>query len=91
MFSKRIVTLNIESTDLRLLVIRGKRVEEWSSVSLEPGLVKEGLILDLPAVSRVISELMAGQGVKGKEIIASLSGFQSVQRLPDLPKLSRLK
>jgi len=88
LFSKKIVTLNIESTDLRLLVIRGKRVEEWSSVSLEPGLVKEGLILDLPAVSRVISELMAGQGVKGKEIIASLSGFQSVQRLPDLPKLS---
>jgi len=88
LLSKRTITLNIEGTELRLLVIRGKQVEEWSSVSLEPGLVKDGLILDLPAVSAAISQLITEQGVKEKEIITSLSGFQSVQRFPDLPKLS---
>ena len=88
MFSKKIVTLNIESTDIRLLTISGKRVQEWSTVSLNADLVKEGLIIDPQAVSTVISQLMAEQGIKGKEIMASLSGFQSVQRTPDLPKLS---
>lgn len=88
LLSKRTVTLNIEGTELRLLVVRGKQVEEWSSISLEPGLVKDGLILDLPAVSATISQLITEQGIKEKEIITSLSGFQSVQRFPDLPKLS---
>lgn len=88
MFSKKIVTLNIESTDIRLLIISGKRVQEWSTVALNPDLVKEGLIIDPPAVSAAIRQLMADQGIKEKEIITSLSGFQSVQRTLDLPKLS---
>ena len=86
--SKRTVTLNIESTELRLLVVRGKQVEEWSSVSLDPGVVKDGLILDLPAVSAAITQLITEQEIKEREIITALSGFQSVQRFPDLPKLA---
>ncbi|UCH43227.1 MAG: pilus assembly protein PilM [Dehalococcoidales bacterium] len=88
MFSKKIVTLNIESTDIRLLTVVGKRVQEWSTASLDSDLVKEGLIIDPPAVSAAISRLMADQGIKEKDIITSLSGFQSVQRTLDLPKLS---
>ena len=34
--SKNTLTLNIESTDLRFLVTKGKRVEKWGSLSLEP-------------------------------------------------------
>ena len=88
MFSKKITTLHIENTDVRLLVVNNKRVLEWSTISLEPDLVKEGLIIDPPAVSKVIKQLMADKGITEKDIITSLSGFQSVQRLPDLPKLS---
>lgn len=88
LFSKKITTLHIENTDVRLLVVNNKRVLEWSTISLGPDLVKEGLIIDPPAVSQVITQLMADQGITEKNIITSLSGFQSVQRLPDLPKLS---
>lgn len=87
MFSPKIVTLNIESTDLRFLVAQGRRVVEWGSLPLEPGLVKEGLILNPTALSGVLSQLVAEQGVKGKEVIASLSGFQSLQRFSVLPRL----
>ncbi len=86
---KRILTLNIESTPLRFLVTNGKRVESWGSLPLEPGIVKEGLILDIPAVSKAIRQLVAEQGANGKEVIASLSGFQCIQRFPDLPRISR--
>ena len=85
--NKRILTLNIESTDLRFLVTNGKRVEKWGSLSLDPGLVKEGLIVDIPAVSKVIRHLVAEPGANCKVVIASLSGFQCIQRFPDLPKL----
>lgn len=88
LLTKKIITLHIENTDIRLLVVNGKQVQEWSTISLEPDMVKEGLIIDPAAVSEMIKQLLANQGIREKDIIASLSGFQSVQRIPDLPKLS---
>ncbi len=87
-FSPKIVTLNIESTEVRILIMRGRSVEKWGSVSLASGLVKEGLIADPSAVGQVIRQIVSDFGVKGKDVIASLSGFQSIQRFPNMPKLS---
>ncbi len=84
----KILTLNIESTHVRFLVATGKRVEKWGSIPLEPGMVKEGLILDKPAVSKAVRQLASQAGTTGKKVVASFSGFQSLQRFPELPKIS---
>lgn len=39
------VTLNISATSIRLLAVKGRRVNKWGSIPLEPRLVRDGLIL----------------------------------------------
>ena len=55
--AKQVTTLFIEDTAIRLLVGRGKQVEKWASLPLEPGLVKHGLIQDNVRVAEKIKEL----------------------------------
>ena len=38
--AKKIVTLYIDDTSIRLLVTSGKRVKKWADVPLPPGMVK---------------------------------------------------
>ena len=42
------VNLFIEDSAVKLLVARGRRVEKWAKLPLEPGLVSDGLILTKP-------------------------------------------
>ena len=39
MFNNSVVTLNIESNEIRYLVVRGKHIHSWGSVPLPPGLI----------------------------------------------------
>ncbi len=88
-FVKETATINIEGSNVRFLVTKGKWVKRWESVTLAPGVVREGLILNPQAVSAAISELIASKRLKKGKVIASLSGIQSVHRIVDLPKMPK--
>ncbi|MFC1956725.1 pilus assembly protein PilM [Chloroflexota bacterium] len=81
------VTLFIEDSAIKLLVAKGRRVEKWAKLSLEPGLVSDGLILDETQVADKIRELFKLQKVTARTVVAGLSGFNSVYRLISLPEL----
>ena len=81
------VTVFIEDSAIRLLVARGRRVEKWAKLPLEPGLVSDGLILDESQVAGKIRELFKLQNVGARTVVAGLSGFNSVYRLLYLPEL----
>jgi uncharacterized protein YoxC len=83
------VTLDIEDTRIRMVVVEGKQVVKAANLPLEPGLIKDGVILDRTAVSQRIKELMAAYDVTDKKVIASISGIHSLYRLFTLPKLPR--
>lgn len=83
--AREIVTLCIEDTVIRMVAFKGKAVVKWSSLPLEPGLVKDGVVLDKEAVSQRIREFFAGNGVSTREVIASVSGIHSLYRLLSLP------
>ena len=84
-----VVTLYIDDTSLRLLVAKGKRVEKWAQLPLEPGLVSGGAIVDEAEVAAKIKELLKDQGVKSKKVIAGLSGLHCLTRVITLPKLPK--
>ncbi|MFA4836087.1 MAG: pilus assembly protein PilM, partial [Dehalococcoidia bacterium] len=84
-----IVTINIESTDLRFMVSDGRQIKRWGSVPLNSGVIREGLILNPQALSAAISELIASKQLREGKVIASLSGFKSVHRTVDLPRMPR--
>ena len=81
------VTLFIEDTAIRLLVAKGRRVERWATLPLEPGLVSDGVILDEAQVASRLKELFRLQGVGVRTVTAGLSGFNSIYRLVSLPEL----
>jgi type IV pilus assembly protein PilM len=89
--AKEVVTLYIDDISLRLLVVKGKQVEKWAELPLEPGLVKDGLIIAEAeaVVAAKIVELLEAQEVKTRRIITGLSGLHSLFRLLSLPPLPK--
>ena len=81
------VNLFIEDTAIKLLVARGRRVEKWAKLPLEPGLVIDGLILDEAQVADKLKELFKQQKIATRTVTAGLSGLNSIFRLTSLPEL----
>jgi len=81
------VTLFIEDSALKLLVAKGRRVDKWAKLPLEPGLVSDGLILDEARVAEKIRQLFKLQKEGARTVVVGLSGFNSVYRLISLPEL----
>jgi len=86
-FSRSIVTLNIESNEVRYVVARGKRIIQWGGIPLAPGLVKHGLIADPAKVSLAINTLFREKKLPKSRVIASLTGQRSALRIFSLPRM----
>ena len=80
------VTLNITTTSVRLLSVKGRQVEKWGSMPLAPGLIKDGLILQPKAVGAAISALFKSTKVPKQRVIASLTGLSYTYRILNLPR-----
>lgn len=86
--AREITTLNIEGSSIRLLTVKDKAVQKWGDMPLEPGLIKEGLILNPPGVGLVIRNLFASQNAPKKDVIISLTGLRAIPRFLTMPKMS---
>lgn len=89
MFSSKVTTLSIESSNIRVVTLNGRKVERWGNMSLAPGLVKEGLIVQPKAVGQAIDALFKSLGERKSRVIVSLSGTRSAPRLFSLPRAKR--
>ena len=83
------VTLDIEDTSIKMMVVNGKQVETAASLPLEPGVVHDGVIINPVTVGRRIGELMAAQGISEKKVVVSISGIHSIYRVVNLPRLPK--
>jgi type IV pilus assembly protein PilM len=80
------ITLNITATSIRLLSVKGRAVENWASMPLAPGLIKDGLILQPKAVGAVISELFKSAKLPKQKVITSMTGLSFTYRTLSLPR-----
>ena len=85
--AKKVVTLYIDDINIRLLVAKGKKVQKWARLPLDAGLVRDGVIIEEDQVVEKIKELFKLTGVGAGEVIAGLSGLNSLYRLITLPEL----
>ena len=79
--ARRIVTLEIDTTAIRLMETTEERVVKWASLSLDPTMFEDGVISDPPALSAAVRQLMDSSGIRAKDVIASVSGLYSVSRI----------
>ena len=77
----KVVTLDIDSTSIRLLETRGGVVRRWADVSFELGKAEGKEASDELALGRAVRHLMTSSGIKANKVIASLSGLYSVSRI----------
>ncbi len=87
--AKKIVTLYIDDTSLRLMVTQGKRIEKWADLPLEPGLIENTVVIKEAEVAAKIKQLFKDQKVTAKKIIVGISGLQCLTRPIILPLLPR--
>src|SRR3972149_3882907 len=85
--AKQITTLFIRDTSINLLVMKGRQVEKWASLPLEPGLVSHGLIVDEAQVADKVKQIFKETGAKTNNVITALSGHDSLYRIITLPEL----
>ena len=56
--AEKVMTLYFKDNAVNLLVARGKKVDRWASVPLEPGLVVGGVIKDEAGVADKVREII---------------------------------
>jgi len=81
------VALNISSNSIRVLEAGRRQVKRWGSGALEPGLVRDGIILRPGAVGAAIRTLLNSMKVSRKRVICCLTGLSFTQRVLTLPSM----
>ncbi len=85
--TKGVVTLDADSTTIRLLETTGGKVKKWASIPLEAGEVEEGAVSEPPDLGTLVKQLMSSSDIKAKKINVSLSGLYSISRILPMSNL----
>jgi len=75
------VTLEVDTTAIRLMETMEGRVVRWASLSLDSTMVEEGVFSDSQALSAAVRQLMDSSGIAARDVIASVSGLYSISRI----------
>jgi Tfp pilus assembly PilM family ATPase len=73
--AKDIVTLYIDDSSIRLLVTQGTEIMKWAEIPLEPGQVKNAVVINEVEVAAKITQLLEVQDVKSKKVNVGVSGL----------------
>ena len=87
--SQEIVTISIEETSVRLLTVKGGKVQKWGQLPLEPGLIEKGLVRDPVQMALALETVFREQQAPKEGVIVSLTviGLGSTSQIFDLPKM----
>jgi len=84
-----VLTIHINDANLRLLGASGKRVTEYAEVPLEPGLVKDGVVVEPERVAAKIKDILRSKKIPATRAIMGVSGLHSLCRVITLPAVPR--
>ncbi|MFC2044347.1 PilN domain-containing protein [Chloroflexota bacterium] len=87
--AKKTITLYIDDSSLRLMIIHGKEIREWADCPLELGLIKDNVIIKEAEVANKIRQLLKACNVNTGKVAIGISGLHCFTRpisFPQLPK-----
>lgn len=85
MFKRKRLTLSLETTEVRLLAVRGQRILRWDRLPLPAGVVRNGQIVQPAAFGQTVARLIKQANVPRRKAIVSLSGQRALVRILSLP------
>jgi len=83
---KQATSIFIDDSMVTILTASGKHVQKWGNIPLEPGMVRDGAIIDMDGVAGKVKELCSTEHAGGK-VIAGVSGINCLYRIITLPNL----
>ena len=60
---------------------------KWASLSLDPTIVEGGVLSDPSVLSAAVKQVMTSSGITGQDVIASVSGLYSINRIVTVPNV----
>ncbi len=87
--AKKIVTLYVDDTSIRLAVVRGKRVRKCAELSLDLGVANINPDIKEAEIATKVKQLFKSQKVRTKKVILGISGMHCLSRPIILPQLPR--
>ncbi|MBE0415121.1 MAG: pilus assembly protein PilM [Dehalococcoidia bacterium] len=89
MADKRIISLSIEGTTLRILTFTKGSVEAWNSVPLDPKFLAMGHVVDPQGLGGVIKNALEGRDSLTGRVVCALPGLRTMSRLISVPKVGK--
>jgi len=86
---KRIISLSIEGTTLRILTFQKGSVEAWDSVPFNPQFVTMGQVADAPGMGGVIKSTLEERGLTSGRVVCALPGLRTMSRVISLPPVAK--
>ena len=86
---RRIITLSIEGTDLRIISFFRNSIESWDSVSFNPQFLRLGHVADPEGLGEVIKSALEGRDVARSQLVCALPGMRAVSRVITMPKVGK--
>ena len=84
------ITLEVSSTEIRLMESLDGKVIKWITYPLEAGMLDaDGVISEPQALGVTIRQLITMSGMNGRDVIAGVSGLYSLSRIVTVPTPSR--
>jgi Tfp pilus assembly PilM family ATPase len=80
-------TLHISTSSIKLVTVKGNAIYKWDTLSLEPGLVRDGRIVDPAKVGEAVDKLFHTISAPKNNVIVSVSGLPYTYRVMDFPKM----
>jgi type IV pilus assembly protein PilM len=87
--AKKITTLYINDTNIRLMVTSGKRISKLAEAPLDASLADTGASARETEITNKIKPLFKAHNIKAKKVIIGLSGLHCLSRPALLPQLPR--
>lgn len=82
------IILDFADGAIEALLLRRKKLELATSISLEPGWVKDGAIAEPDAVSQRLREFLSSSNITETEVMSTVSGRHTIYRMVTIPRLS---
>jgi type IV pilus assembly protein PilM len=83
------VSVYFDDSTISVLVSRGREPQKWSTVPLEAGLVREGVVQDQAALAAKLKDIWRSLGIVRRRVTFGISGINCLYQLlllPDLPE-----
>ena len=90
-FSKTVLTVSIETGTVRMMTAEGRKVGTWLEAPLDPNLVTDGRIDDIPAVAAVMKEAADTLGVTPGKVVAAFPSPRITARIMSFPAIRGIR